>query len=687
MSKIRDSILILQPMTSRFNNILDQIVSLKGSVSSDQLIELVKIVRPYDFKNADKAKESLIKFINILKENAKYQHAFSRYIISLLKSRNQVRLFAELGISPRTNFIGELRRRLNAKLLPPAIDNSELTDLLQEVFNNKNDHYWVDGIADEVWKELFSLIDLPKSQDLILPDLFYMPIVNSVHILTNRIASLGLEPEIATRMPHVEKYHSDFLALSSEMHTFLNAHQQDLHTESSDSLKQVRVLLTQCLNSIDKIRKSQKSRGTSITQVYILLRITQNIQRLRLLLNFLDPNNGDSKKQLTYSVQLFKKLVYAENMSKGVRSHIKENTDLLAYQIIEHTSSVGKKYIAVTKQEYFSAIWSAMKGGFFIVIAVLVKAYLGNLKDIPLVPATFLYGLNYATAFVIIYLTHSSLATKQPSMTASYIANALSGNGKGGIHVNNAADTIIRMFRSQFASVVGNLIVVVPLTFLFAYGYFHLTGNYVFNRPQAISALEDNNPFESLMIIYAAIAGFFLFLSGLITGYYENKIVTDQIPKRIREHKYLSKKLGQRRLNSLASFIEKNTGSLAGNIILGFLLGSASAIGMLTGLPFDIRHITISAGNYGLGSYTLLDKPIVDLMVYSALGVLLVGAINITVSFALTMVVAVKSLRVDYSKAGELVQAVFAHFIFSTRDFFYPPKEKKNTNFDNQNTE
>ncbi|WP_353133165.1 site-specific recombinase [Pseudopedobacter sp.] len=671
-------------MISRFNNILDQLVEFKKSVSSEQLIELIKIIRPYDFKNGDKAKERLLELTNLLKSNPVYQSAFSRYIISLLKSKNQIRLFSELGISPHTDFFGELRRRFNAKILPPAIDKSELTDLLQEVFHNKNDHYWVNGIDAKVWQELFSLIELPKSLDLILPDLFYMPIINSVHILTNRITSLGLEPEISTRMPHVEKYHSDFLALSSEMHTFLSAHQQDQKTEASESLKQVRVLLTQCLNSIDRIRKSQKSRGTSITQVYLLLRITQSIQRLQQLLNFLDPKNDDSEKQLSYSVQLFKKLVYAENMSKGVRAHIKENTDLLAYQIIEHTSSVGKKYIAVTKKEYFSAVWAAMKGGFIIVIAVLIKAYIGNFKSLPLIPATFLYGLNYAAAFVMIYLTHSSLATKQPSMTASYIANALSGNGKGGIHVNDAADTIIRMFRSQFASIIGNLIVVVPLSFLFAYGYFHFTGEYFFSRQYAITAMEDNNPFESLMIIYAAIAGFFLFLSGLITGYYENKIITHQIPKRIREHKYLSKKLGQRRLNTFAAFVEKNTGNLAGNIVLGFLLGSANSIGKLTGLPFDIRHITISAGNYGLSSYTLLDKPIVDLMVYSAIGVLLVGAINITVSFALTMIVAIKSLRVDYSRSGELVQAVLAHFVFSTRDFFYPPKEKKNSNFEGQ---
>lgn len=674
-------------MIARFRNILDEIREAKDSTSQEYLVSLFKIIRPYDYKNSERAKERLMIFINLLKDNPEYQQVFSKYISDLLKSKNHIRLFTELGISSNTNFMEELRRRLNAKILPPAIDKSELTDLLQEVFYNKHDHIWVNGIDDETWKEFFSLIELPKSQDLILPDPFYMPIVNSVHILTNRISSLGLEPEILTRMPHVEKYHSDFLALSTEMHTFLNAHRLDHHQEANDSLKQVKVILTQCLNSLERIRKSQKNRGTSIAQVYIILRIKQNIERLQLLLQFLDFNNTDKQKQLDFTVELFKKLVYAENKSKGVRAHVKENTDLLAYQIIEHTSSVGKKYVAVTKKEYFSAIWAAMKGGFIIVFAVLIKAYIGELKDLPLIPTYILYSLNYATAFIIIYLTHSSLATKQPSMTGSYIANALSGSGKGGVNIDEATDIIIRMARSQFASIIGNLIVVVPVSFLFAWGYYHLTGDYFYSRSHAIKALNENNPFESLMVIYAAIAGFFLFVSGLITGYYENKIITHQIPKRIREHKYLSKRIGQRRLNKVAAFVEKNTGGLAGNFFLGFMLGCAGGIGKLTGIPFDIRHITISAGNYGLSTYTMIHNPIADIMVYSAIGVLLVGIINITVSFSLTLIVAIKSLRINFDKSSELVHRVFAHFIFSTRDFFYPPKEKKNVNFDGENTE
>jgi site-specific recombinase len=38
-------------------------------------------------------------------------------------------------------------------------------------------------------------------------------------------------------------------------------------------------------------------------------------------------------------------------------------------------------------------------------------------------------------------------------------------------------------------------------------------------------------------------------------------------------------------------------GALVGNIALGFFLGMAGFIGHIFGIPFDIRHITIAAGN------------------------------------------------------------------------------------------
>ena len=40
-----------------------------------------------------------------------------------------------------------------------------------------------------------------------------------------------------------------------------------------------------------------------------------------------------------------------------------------------------------------------------------------------------------------------------------------------------------------------------------------------------------------------------------------------------------------------------------GNIALGFFFGMAGFIGKTFGIPFDIRHITISAANTAIGFF------------------------------------------------------------------------------------
>ncbi len=44
---------------------------------------------------------------------------------------------------------------------------------------------------------------------------------------------------------------------------------------------------------------------------------------------------------------------------------------------------------------------------------------------------------------------------------------------------------------------------------------------------------------------------------------------------------------------------------MIGNISLGFMLGMSSIVNKILGIPFDIRHITISAGNVSIALYGL----------------------------------------------------------------------------------
>ena len=51
--------------------------------------------------------------------------------------------------------------------------------------------------------------------------------------------------------------------------------------------------------------------------------------------------------------------------------------------------------------------------------------------------------------------------------------------------------------------------------------------------------------------------------------------------------------------------MEKHFGSLMGSIALGFFLGFSGVLGKIYGIPFDIRHITIAAGNTAIAVYGL----------------------------------------------------------------------------------
>ena len=46
-------------------------------------------------------------------------------------------------------------------------------------------------------------------------------------------------------------------------------------------------------------------------------------------------------------------------------------------------------------------------------------------------------------------------------------------------------------------------------------------------------------------------------------------------------------------------------GAVIGNISLGFMLGMSSIVNSILGIPFDVRHITISAGNVSVALYGL----------------------------------------------------------------------------------
>ncbi len=111
---------------------------------------------------------------------------------------------------------------------------------------------------------------------------------------------------------------------------------------------------------------------------------------------------------------------------------------------------------------------------------------------------------------------------------------------------------------------------------------------------------------------------------------------------------------------------------IVGNIALGTFLGTAGTIGLLLGLPFDIRHIAFSSANLGVAiasSPELLNQ---NLLIWGLFGVFGIGFVNFIVSFCLTMLTTLRSRQVTFRQWRRLTLARAREFLRSPLRWFYP---------------
>jgi site-specific recombinase len=190
---------------------------------------------------------------------------------------------------------------------------------------------------------------------------------------------------------------------------------------------------------------------------------------------------------------------------------------------------------------------------------------------------------------------------------------------------------------------------------------------------KAAHLLHDLHPLRSAALLYAAIAGVFLFLSGLISGYYDNLSLYHRVPQRLRRVKWLRRLLGPARLERLAVYVEHNLGALAGNFLFGCMLGYTPMVGQLLGLPLDIRHVAFASANFAYGLDGLEFAVSHHVMLVSFAGVLLIGFVNLLVSFSLALKVALRSRGITREQTEGLWGRVIRRFLDRPRDFFWPP--------------
>lgn len=607
------------------------------------LEDFVAQIRPFSSKEGQEFNYLLKKHIENSTTNDDFKKELTDFIYLTLDNAFFVNEFCEYGINSNRGFFPEIVRRLKHKVLPGNLPENELSHFINFVFNKSDDYKWIEKIDDENWKKIIDFIDTEKlvaySQKLA------HQVHNAIIILCHRLATIGIDPYLVSKLPEIDDSNSPFFELNHQVNLFVKKY---LDRETLDIDNNELEIIWQGINRVENmfyaIQEKKEEIGTSLHLTYMLQRAQQHISRIRLLLNLFVIKQKHGKVE-TIS-RLVTELVKAEQTKNRVRMFIRDTTHILASRITTHSSEKGEHYVGFSKQENVKLFKSAMGGGLVVVLLVYIKHYIHQLHA-PLFIEGFLFGLNYSIGFVLMYLTHLTLATKQPAMTAAFIANSLdSEKNEGG----KPWVMFKQVIQSQFVSLIGNLVVVLPLCFLSAWFMNYMFNYSVFNFTESKAQMYSNHPIYSASLIYATITGVFLSLSGIVIGYFDNKVIYSEIAQRIIKHPQLIHRYSLEQRQKVASFVEKNSGGILGNIFLGFCLGMAGNIGKFIGIPFDIRHVTISSGNFAiaLGSDNAYR---LDLIITVFMGIVYIGLINIVSSFLITFIIACSSKNLSWKQS------------------------------------
>ncbi|MBP2280852.1 site-specific recombinase [Psychrobacter sp. PL19] len=669
--------------------ILQQITALSEVPDPSVLKRLIDELRVSE-KEPALANEKIQVLIDILRQHPEYGDGLASFVLKLIIEYRQIALYTDTGIMSDEGFFSSLRRLVGHRFLPLLPQDDSVVELVGYLFNKKQDEQWLANIDKDKWDTLVELFKV-KEEHLDLVATTKNSILNAIVILSYRISGIGLHPDLMEAYPQILNYSASFVAQNQEAVLFVNQYRQaheldsltDITPEQAVNPAPLLVMLEQCEGIVATVRKRIYKTGISIRLTNMMLRLDQSLQRMRVLTELVA---ADALKRDRAIIELIQTLVITANRRYSIGYLIDNNTKLLSRKVTDNASRVGEHYISTDKSGYQKMFRKASIGGFIIAFMATIKIVTYQLAIAPMVRA-FVNSMIYGLGFVFIHIVHGTVATKQPAMTAAAIASTISdSSGKKSHQLTKLSELVVDILRTQFIAIMGNIMMAIPVALIISFAWLHYTGTPMINADKAGHLLHELDPFRSLALPHAAIAGVYLFLSGLIAGYYDNLAVYNNIGARIRRHWLLQYLLPKSWLQRLGGFIETNLGAIMGNFIFGVFLGSTATIGFLFGLPIDIRHIAFASANLAHGLFNLSATQMNwEVILLSILGVALIGMVNLIVSFSLALFVALRSKEVKFFEWSRLTKQIFSHMITHPTDFFWPrDKPMKYARIDSQ---
>ncbi|PWU13723.1 MAG: hypothetical protein C5B49_14220 [Bdellovibrio sp.] len=599
-------------------------------------------------------------FLDFLDHREAEKKQVAELLRHILVEASVTYFLANAGFVEHITFLREAVQRVWSLVLPRAPVDGDLTPVLTDVFNTEDAVEWLERIPLPVLCRLEAFLRYKIDPALDLTAHVRQDSREALAFLGTMVASIAIHPDLRSRMDTRTIIESPFLKLNVYLQYL--AHQGF----ADPSLPDWKVTLAECQTALERVHEHLEDSGVSVDIVFKIDVVQQALWRIDRLLHLWRAEEGEARTQgiRFFTSSLLRSALEARTLS----GYFRKNAQLLARKVVERTGDSGDRYIVRNREEYMAMLQAAAGGGIVTLFTTILKMVVIRLH-LPLFFEGFFIWINYAGSFILMQFAHFSLATKLSAMTASALASRLQDlNEVGGR--KNFVDEVAALARTQFAAVIGNVGAVSVVTVLFVF-LFHLLSPTPSMDPQYAHKIIDGfQPWKNLLLLFACLTGVILWISGLISGWFENWIVFHRIPVALAKSRRLGRVFGVHACQMMGYWLLKNSAGLASNLSLSFMLAFVPVFGTFFGLRLEVPHVTLMSGATSMALCVLPWDW--SQFAWVVVGIASIGAMNIGVSFFLTVLVAARARGLASRGTARLFFFVLEEFRRDPRKFFWP---------------
>src|SRR5215470_2119963 len=588
--------------------------------------------------------ERLIQFTDTVDahpEREKIRNAFREF----WSHHSYVRVISETGLPDEIFLLRELYARAAKRFMPEDEVRGDLYVLLDSLGLEQRDAAWLASLSESQVRWWADIVRLTVPSMLA-----------SCKILALRAANVALARDMLILASDDDITKSSFFHLPALVEAVvLNPDEFPLWERQRDA----------CVAQLREFNEQLERTGTSAGLVFRVRLLRSYLWRIDQVLSLRRP--GADARQFAVSI------VWGFATQRRIGKIAGTTFRRLARSLVEKTGRVGVHYIVQNPAHWGGMGMGAIMAGIITCLTAVVKYTISaRIVHAPLLLALG-YSLNYAVSFLLMQWGGFFLASKMPAATAATLVDAMEDPAKdhmASLRAISQAQTVVTM---------GNLLGAIPVSIVVDRIWLRLSGHPFLTQAEAIHGVHSVIPHQSPTIAFAIVTGVLLWLASLATGWVANYVVMSRMESAISHSLRLRRRIGIEREARLADWVAHHAPGSAGYVVLGFLLGTVPVLVTLFGIPLEVRHVTLSAASlgYALDAMWFYGGMARREIVFSLMGILLIGILNISTSFALSFLLAVRARDVQAEKARSFLREVGRELLANPGQFILPSRKAR----------